>query len=113
MVSDNRREQESFQAFSTLNKIEYAHHPLSKFSGDIGILERKHVHADSVTYIRKEANNIDEQELGVKHTREFINAKWILGQILHLPQKVAEECGVDRKTFQTIKKAIREALRKD
>ncbi|WP_156916295.1 hypothetical protein [Methanolobus tindarius] len=29
-----------------------------------------------------------------------------------MPQKVAEELGVDRKTFKTTKKAIGEALRK-
>jgi len=29
-------------------------------------------------------------------------------QILAMPQKIAEECGVDRKTFQRIKQRIRE-----
>ncbi|WP_292470746.1 hypothetical protein [Methanolobus sp.] len=53
--------QESYY-FKQLSKtiIEYANHPESKFDGDIGILERKHVHAYSVVYIGKEANNIDE-----------------------------------------------------
>ncbi|WP_445475689.1 hypothetical protein ACT9XH_02830 [Methanococcoides methylutens] len=93
--------------------VEYANHPESKFDGDVGILERKHVHSDSVVYIGKEANNIDEQELDVKQAQVFINEKKIKQEILNLPQKIAEEWGVDRKTFQTTKKAIGEALKKD
>jgi RNase H-fold protein (predicted Holliday junction resolvase) len=70
------------------------------------VLQRKHVQADSVIYIGREANNIDEQELDVKKTREFLNKKEIIQNILALPQKQAEEWGVDRKTFQRIKKRI-------
>ena len=84
----------------------------SKFDGDIGILGRKHVQADSVVYIGKEANNIDEQALDVKKTQVFINENWIAQEIVKLSQKVAEEWGVDRKTFQTTKKAIGDTLRK-
>jgi hypothetical protein len=40
-------------------------------------LERKHVQADSVVYIGKEANNIDEQELDVKQVQEFIDVEEI------------------------------------
>jgi hypothetical protein len=92
--------------------IEYSNHPESKFDGDVDILERKHIHADSVVYIGKEANNIDEQELDVKKPQVFFNEKLIAQQILSLPQKIAEEWGVDRKTFQTTKKGIGDALRK-
>lgn len=42
----------------------------------------------------------------------FIDEKWAVEQILNMSQKVAEELGVDRKTFQTTKKVIGEALRK-
>jgi hypothetical protein len=100
--------------FKELSKtiIEYANHPESKFDGDTGILERKHVHANSIIYIGKEANNIDEQELDVEIPQIFINEKWAAQEIVNLSQKVAEEWGVDRKTFQTTKKAIEIALRK-
>ena len=37
------------------------------------MLERKHVQADSIVYIGKEANNIDELILDVKKAQEFIN----------------------------------------
>lgn len=36
------------------------------FDENSGIMERKHVKADSVIYIGKEANNIDEQILDIK-----------------------------------------------
>lgn len=62
--------------------IEYANHLESKFDGDIGTLERKHVLADSIICIGKKANNINEQ---------------------------AEALGVSRSTFQGIKKRIRES----
>ena len=62
--------------------IEYANHLESKFDGDNGTLERKHVLADSVICIGKKANNINEQ---------------------------AEALGVSRSTFQGIKKRIRES----
>ena len=94
--------------FKPLSKIitQYVDHPESKFDGDIGILERKHVQADGVIYIGKEANNIDEQVLDVKKAQEFVNKEEIMQRILAIPQKEAEEWGVDRKTFQRIKKRI-------
>ena len=39
--------------------------------------------------------------------------KWVAQEIVNLSQKVAEEWGVDRKTFQTTKKVIEKALEKD
>ena len=89
--------------------IEYANHLESKFDGNIGVLERNHVQADSVVYIGKEANNIDEQALDVKRAQEFINKQEIMGKILCISQKQAEELGVSRSAFQGIKKRIRES----
>ncbi|WP_342304971.1 hypothetical protein [Methanolobus sp. ZRKC5] len=40
----------------------------------------------------------------------FIDEKRIAQEIINLPQKIAEEWGIDRKTFQTTKKTIGEAL---
>nr|WP_232221985.1 DNA polymerase [Methanococcoides burtonii] len=88
--------------------IEYANHPESKFDGEIGVLERKHVQADSVIYIGKEANSIDEQALDVKRSQEFINKQEIMGNILNMSQKQAEALGVSRSRFHGIKKRIRE-----
>jgi hypothetical protein len=92
--------QESYY-FKQLSKtiIEYANHPESKFDGDIGILERKHVHAYSVVYIGKEANNIDEQALDVKKAQEFDNKQEIMSKILNMAQSRAEALGVFRSRF--------------
>ena len=53
--------------------LQYVDHPENKFDGDIGGLERKHVHVDGVVYIWKEANNIDEQALDVAKSQVFVN----------------------------------------
>ena len=89
--------------------IEYANHLESKFDGDIGTLERKHVQADFVVYIGKVANNIDEQVLDVKKVQKFINKQEFMEVILNMFQKQAEALGVSRSTFQGIKKRIRES----
>jgi hypothetical protein len=88
--------------------MQYVDHLESKFDGKVEVLERKHVQADSVVYIGKEANNIDEQELDVKRSQEFINKQEIMKKILDMPQKEAARRGVGRSTFQGIKKRIRE-----
>ncbi|MCM1987481.1 hypothetical protein [Methanococcoides seepicolus] len=66
------------------------------------------VHADSVVYIGKEANNIDEQALDVKCSQVFIDKQSIMRNILELSQSQVEEWGVDRGTFKRIKDRIRE-----
>ncbi|WP_244625133.1 hypothetical protein [Methanococcoides vulcani] len=87
---------------------QYVEHPEHKFNGEVGILERKHVHADGVVYIGKEANNIDEQELNVKRSQEFINKQEIMKNIFNISQKEAETLGVSRSRFHGIKRRIRE-----
>lgn len=86
--------------------LEYANHPESKFDGSIGILERKHINADSVIHIGKEANNIDEQALDVKKAQEFINKQVIMDNILNMSQ--TEAMRVSRSRFQGIKQRIKE-----
>ena len=86
---------------------QYVEHLEHKFDGEVGVLERKHVHADGVVYIGKEANNIDEQELDVKKAQEFLNEEEIKRKILEIPQKEAEKLGVGRSTLHKIKWKIR------
>jgi DNA polymerase elongation subunit (family B) len=89
--------------------IEYANHPEAKFDGDTGILERKHVRADSVIYIGKEANNIDEQVLDVKKAQEFINEKAVYDFILQLTPEKARELGIKhRSALAYLKKKAKE-----
>jgi hypothetical protein len=78
--------------------IEYANHPESKFDGDVGILERKHIVADSVVHIGKEANNIDEHALGVKKAQEFINERTVYDFILNLTPEKARELGIKHRS---------------
>ncbi|MBA7483595.1 hypothetical protein ES707_19111 [subsurface metagenome] len=63
---------------------------------------------DDVVHIGKEANNIDDQALDIWKAQMFRDKAAIIERILALPQKKAEEYGVDRKTFQGIKQRIRE-----
>ena len=89
--------------------IEYANHLESKFDGDIGTLERKHVQADSVIYIGKEANNIDEQALDVKKAQEFINERLVYDFILNLTPEKAREIGIKhRSALAYLKKKVKE-----
>jgi len=89
--------------------MQYVEHLEHKFDGDIGILERKHVHADSVIYIGKEANNIDEQELDVKKAQEFVDEKLVYGFILNLTPEKAREIGIKhRSALAYLKKKAKE-----
>ncbi|WP_342304323.1 hypothetical protein [Methanolobus sp. ZRKC5] len=86
--------------------FEYANHLGSKFDGDIGVLERKHVHADSIVYIGKEANNIDEQELNVEQAQEFINKDQEMQRILNITVSEAKDMGVPKTTLWDMQKRI-------
>ncbi|WP_406657365.1 DNA polymerase [Methanolobus sp. ZRKC2] len=87
--------------------IEYANHPESKFDGETGILERRNVQADSVVYIGKEANNIDEQALDVKKSQAFINKENIMQKILNLSVSEAKPLGIPKTTLWDMQKRIR------
>ena len=74
----------------------------------MGWQERKHVQADDIILIGKEANNIEEQPMEVTLPQVFKNKKEIMEKILALPQKEAEKAGVERGAFKKIKDKIRE-----
>lgn len=59
------------QYFKPLSRtiMQYVEHPENKFEGDIGVLERKHIQADGLIHIKKEANNIENQPLDVTKSR--------------------------------------------
>ena len=72
-------------------------------------MERKHVQADSVIYIGKEANNIDEQVLDVKKAQEFVDEKLICDFILNLTPDKAREIGIKhRSALAYLKKKAKE-----
>ncbi len=88
--------------------MQYSEHPEHKFNGDIGILKRKNVHANDTIEIGKEANNIDEQSLGVKKAQEFRNKEKIMQRILGISVSEAKELGVPKTTLWDMQKRIRE-----
>lgn len=97
--------------FKPLSKtiMQYVDHPESKFYGEIGILERKHVYADVVIYIGKEANNIEEQALDVKKAQEFIDEDGIKEKILALTPEEARKLGIKhRSALAYLKKKAKE-----
>lgn len=96
--------------FKPLSKtiMQYSEHPEHKFEGDIGILERKHIHAKDTIEIGKEANSIDEQPLGIKRAQEFRNKKKIMQRVLKITVSEAKELGVPKTTLWDMQKRIRE-----
>jgi len=70
------------------------------------------VHADSVIYIGKEANNIDEQELDVKKAQEFVDVEEIKQLILNLTPKEAKKYGIKHRSdlIRLKKNAMEEKL---
>ena len=87
---------------------QYAEHPEHKFEGDVGILERKHVHAKDTIEIGKEANSIDEQSLGIKRAQEFRNKEKTMQRILDITVSEAKELGIPKTTLWDMQKRIRE-----
>jgi hypothetical protein len=82
--------------------------PEYKFAGCVGLLKRRDLVVEDVVHIRKEANNIDDQVLDIRKAQMFRDKAVIIERILALPQKKAEEYGVDRRTFRRIKQRIQE-----
>jgi len=81
----------------------------NKFDGEIGILERKHVQADGLVYIGKEANNIEDQPLDVTKSQVFINEEEIKQKILALTPEEARKIGIKhRSTLAYLKKKAKE-----
>ncbi|MDD4438250.1 MAG: hypothetical protein PHS04_09480 [Tissierellia bacterium] len=87
--------------------LQYVEHMENKFDGDEGVLERKHIHADGLVYIGKEANNIEDQPLDVTGAQVLINEEEIKQRILNLSPKEARELGIKyRSTLKKIKDRI-------
>ncbi|UGV39974.1 hypothetical protein J7W08_07560 [Methanococcoides orientis] len=105
------RIKEGFHYFKPLRRTigQYVEHPEHKFDGGTGVLERKHVHADSVVYIGKEANSIDEQELDVKQAQVFVDERLVYDFILDLTLEKAREIGIKhRSALAYLKKKAKE-----
>ena len=62
-----------------------------KFNGDVGVLERKHILADGLIYIEKEANKIEDQPLDVVKPQTFVNMEVIKQKIFVLTPEEARK----------------------
>ena len=100
---------EGVQYFKPLSRtiLQYIDHLENKFDGEIGVLKRKHVQADGLVYIGKEANNIEDQPLDVTRSQVFINEEEIRQKILALTPEEARKLGIkERSTLKRMKDRI-------
>lgn len=91
---------EGIQYFKPLSEtiLQYIEHPENKFDGDIGVLERKHIQANYLTYIGKEANNIENEPLQVAKPQNFVNMEDIKQKILALTTDEARKLGIKHRS---------------
>lgn len=63
------------QYFKPLSKtiLQYIDHSEYKYDGDIGQLERCHIHGSEIVHIGKEANNIEDEPLETGNVQVFRN----------------------------------------
>lgn len=102
---------EGAQYFKPLSRtiLQYVEHLENKFEGEIGVLERKNVHADGLVYIGKEANNIEDQPLDVTKYQGFINEEEVRQNILALTPEEARQLGIKhRSALAYLKKKTKE-----
>jgi hypothetical protein len=87
--------------------LEYIDYPEAKFEGDVGILERKHIYADSVVHIGKEVNKVKIQELESNHVETYLDIKKFHDWVRGLEPKDTRLMGInDRSTLKRIKDKI-------
>lgn len=96
---------------------EYMKHPESKFDGDVGVLERKHVRITSIVHIGKESNGLDESELfglddssyEIYRDESEIDEKFreLAPRLLELKPKDVKEYGISKQTLWNVKKKIK------
>lgn len=102
---------EGAQYFKPLSRtiLQYVEHLENKFEGDIGVLERRHIQADGLVYIGKEANNIEDQPLDVTGAQVFVNQEEIRQKILALTPEEARKLGIKyRSELKYLKGKTRE-----
>ncbi|MGH2612002.1 MAG: hypothetical protein ACRDFB_03005, partial [Rhabdochlamydiaceae bacterium] len=96
---------------------EYLNHPESKFDGDVGTLERKHVNVTGIIHIGKESNELEESELlgvdagsyEIYENVKNLDSRFekIAFRVLELKPKDVKKFGVSKQTLWNVKKSIR------
>jgi len=92
--------------FKPLSKtiLQYIDHPESKYDGNIGQLERRHIYVSEIVHIGKEANNIEDEPLDTGSVQVSGNEEKERLRIVEMRQCDAEREGIDRKTRWRMKK---------
>jgi hypothetical protein len=91
---------------------EYVNHKESKLDGDIGILKRRHVFVDDITYIGKETENIEETGILYLPTYQtYQDEEKVKEKILKLTTRESRIIGLNPETLRQIKKRIKENKR--
>ncbi|HEV2192541.1 MAG TPA: hypothetical protein VGR54_02855 [Nitrosopumilaceae archaeon] len=114
----NRRKLRGKEYWKTFSDIlrDYLSHQESKFDGDKGILERKHVTVTKIVHIGKESNNLDESEtLGVDsnsyemYEDDNIDSKFkkIAKDVLKLNPRNVKKFEISKQTLWNVKKKIK------
>lgn len=85
----------------------YVNHKESKLEGDVGVLERKHVNADSIVHIGKETENMEETGiLEIPSYTTYQNENELKEKIMKLTSRDARILGLNPETLRQIKKRI-------
>lgn len=71
--------------------LDFLDHPDNKFKGNIGYLERKSIISNNIQYIRKEANNIDQEIFILKKTIYYKNNDKFKSDLFNLNNKKLKE----------------------
>jgi hypothetical protein len=88
----------------------YIYHPEAKLSGDVGLLERKHITATKVVYVGKEADRVEESLNGLHKMNYNIyrNPKDVKKRILSLTWSQVKQCGIPESQFYALKKQLKQ-----
>lgn len=97
---------------------EYKNHPESKFEGNVGILQRKHLVVKNITHIGKESSNLDETEIiGVQddsYQKYFTPGNLRMYEedlrktILNLRPKTAKKHGISKRELMYLRRKVKD-----
>jgi hypothetical protein len=90
----------------------YINHPEAKLEGNVGLLQRKHIVADNILYIGKEADKVEYNLNGLENTNYniYTNPKRI-EDIFSRTWKEVRQCEIPESQFYALKKQFKQGKR--
>ena len=90
----------------------YINHPEAKLEGNIGLLQRKHIVADNILYIGKEADKVEYNLNGLENANYniYTNPKRI-ENVLSRTWKEVRQCEIPESQFYALKKQFKQGKR--